>query len=605
MADFYKVLRKTVEALPVATGQARRSVYDRARMALGGQLDAMNPPLPPSEVSRQRLGLEDSIRAVEEDYVAGKIITNSERENAQRIAKLDEEEAAFRAQRSSRQVQEEVENVRRSAPVDDNVAFDVPPGASPQPRRREPEARQEPRQNPRPEPRQDPRPEPRSNPRPEPQVGRAPEPAQEHAPRGVQDPSMAAFDAAVESARSLGEPPLRSAPASGRREPEVAPAARERDAGLSRRRGRDEYYDAPSVDDPYMDEPAPEQESYYDDEPRFSAEPAIDDEPFMAAANDTRGDARGGRSRGRGADEYYDDRQAPYEPIRKKRRIWPWLLLLIILGGLGAGGYWAFQNQEKLLTFAEEWLDYGDGDVNPLQPAIGDGSSADGPRRVNANGGPDGEAQPATDAPKNDGRIIDDSGQMNPDVERGDNGAAVGEGVLPQSAILYEEGPTAEESRAVRGGTSWRVQEQDDGLPIIIGRVEVPARRLSIDLTIRKNEDASLSASHLVEMSFAAPPQAVGGGIEDVPALLLKTSEEAQGELMASVSVKVSDTLFWVALSSAPEDVAKNLELLGSRTWFDVPVRYKNGRRAIITLEKGREGDLVFAQALEAWNRGN
>ncbi|MEP4803960.1 MAG: hypothetical protein ABJZ69_06090, partial [Hyphomicrobiales bacterium] len=382
-------------------------------------------------------------------------------------------------------------------------------------------------------------------------------------------------------------------------------AAAAQSTGLSRRRGRDEYYDAPAVDDPYMDETPAEQDDYYDDEPRLSAGPSFDEEPAMAAANDAHG-GRGARSsRGRGGDDYYDDRQANYEPIRKKRRIWPWLLLLILLGGLGGGGYWAFQNKEDLMAMAEKWLDYGDGDVNPLKPAIGDGSAGEGPRRVNANGGPDGEARPSTEAPKNDGRIIDDSGQMNPDVERGDTAAAVGEGVLPQAAILYEEGPTAEESRAVRGGTSWRIQEQDGGLPVIIGRVEVPARRLSVDLTIRKNEDASLSASHLVEMSFAAPPQAVGGGIEDVPALLLKSSEEAQGELMASVSVKVSDTLFWIALSAASEDVAKNLELLGSRTWFDLPVRYKNGRRAIITLEKGREGDVVFSQALEAWNRAN
>lgn len=553
MADFYKVLRKTIEALPVATGQARRSVYDRARTAISRQLDAMNPPLPPSEVSRQRLELEDSIRSVEEDYVSGKIITDSERENAARLAQLEEEEAQFRAQRSSRQVQDEAEEMRRTVPPEP-----APPPIPPQPQPRMPD------------------------------------------PALREEPSVAAFDAAVASARSLSEPnldepPLRAAPTQREpvrsRAPEPAPAApRNKREGLSRRRGREDYYDAPALDDPYMDDVADEQDDYYD-EPEL-----VSERPDPRAERDQRG-ARGGRGGGRGgADAYYDDRQ-PYPGERPRRRIWPWILMLLVLIALGAGGWWAFQNQEKVMSTFENWLDYGSSDVSPLQPAIGEGTAGDGPRRVNANDDPESS--------KNDGRIIDDSGQMNPDVEQGDDGSAVGEGVLPQRAILYEEGATAEDSRAVAGGTSWSLGD-DNGSPIIVGRVEIPQRRLFFDIIIRKNEDDSLaSASHLVEISYQAPPRFVGGGIEDIPALLLKGSEEAQGELLASAGVKVSDTLFWLALSATPENEVNNMKLLREGSWFDLPVRYKNDKRAIVTLEKGREGEVVFAQALEAWNRGN
>ncbi len=535
----------------MATGQARRSVYDRARTAISRQLDAMNPPLPPSEVSRQRLELEDSIRSVEEDYVSGKIITDSERENAARLAQLEEEEAQFRAQRSSRQVQDEAEDMRRTAPPEAAPA-PVPP--QPQPRRPEPAEREE--------------------------------------------PSVAAFDAAVASARSLNEPsldepPLRAAPTQREpvrsRAPDPEPAApRNKREGLSRRRGREDYYDAPALDDPYMDDAADEQDDYYD-EPEL-----VSDRPDPRAERDQRGGRGGGRGN---SDTYYDDRQ-PYPGERPRRRIWPWILILLILVALGGGGWWAFQNQEKVMTTFENWLDYGSSDVSPLQPAIGEGAAAgDGPRRINAN--EDAESS------KNDGRIIDDSGQMNPDVEQGDDGSAVGEGVLPQRAILYEEGATAEDSRAVAGGTSWSLGD-DNGSPIIIGRVEIPQRRLFFDIIIRKNEDDSLaSASHLVEISYQAPPRFVGGGIEDIPALLLKGSEEAQGELLASAGVKVSDTLFWLALSATPENEVNNLKLLREGSWFDLPVRYKNDKRAIVTLEKGREGEVVFAQALEAWSRGN
>ncbi|MEH6728460.1 MAG: hypothetical protein V7703_20120, partial [Hyphomicrobiales bacterium] len=417
---------------------------------------------------------------------------------------------------------------------------------------------------------------------------RQPEPA----PR--EEPSVAAFDAAVASARSLNEPRLdvpRVAEAPRPRSVDPTPAApRNKRDGLSRRRGREDYYDAPALDDPYLDDVAEDADDY-DDEPEL-----VPERPQRRAERDSRGAHRGGRTQD---DGYYDDRQ-PYPGEPRQRRIWPWILILLIVIALGAGGWWAFQNQEKVMTTFENWLDYGSSDVNPLQPAIGENGSGDGPRRINANDGVD-----TTESSKNDGRIIDDSGKMNPDVEQGDDGSAVGEGVLPQRAILYEEGATAEESKAVSGGTSWKLGD-DNGSPIIIGRVEIPQRRLSFDIIIRKNEDESLaSASHLVEISYAAPPRLVGGGIEDIPALLLKNSEEAQGELLASAGVKVSDTLFWLALSANPESEVNNMKLLREGSWFDLPVRYKNNKRAIVTLEKGREGELVFAQALEAWNRGN
>ncbi len=50
---------------------ARRSVYEKARNALIGQLKAIDPPLTTSEISRQRLELEEAIRRVERELGTG------------------------------------------------------------------------------------------------------------------------------------------------------------------------------------------------------------------------------------------------------------------------------------------------------------------------------------------------------------------------------------------------------------------------------------------------------------------------------------------------------------------------------------------------------
>src|SRR5437667_2196966 len=65
MADYYPLIARAVTGLDKSTGEARRAVYERARTALVGQLRNMTPPLSESEITRERLALEEAIRKVE------------------------------------------------------------------------------------------------------------------------------------------------------------------------------------------------------------------------------------------------------------------------------------------------------------------------------------------------------------------------------------------------------------------------------------------------------------------------------------------------------------------------------------------------------------
>ncbi len=71
MADYHAILKRAISALPAPTGEARRAVYEKARTALVNQLKSFDPPLPPSEITQQRLQLEDAIRKVESEAAKG------------------------------------------------------------------------------------------------------------------------------------------------------------------------------------------------------------------------------------------------------------------------------------------------------------------------------------------------------------------------------------------------------------------------------------------------------------------------------------------------------------------------------------------------------
>src|SRR3989442_14896756 len=65
MADYYPLISRAVGALEKNTGENRRVIYDRARAALLAQLRGVTPPLDESDITRERLALEESVRKVE------------------------------------------------------------------------------------------------------------------------------------------------------------------------------------------------------------------------------------------------------------------------------------------------------------------------------------------------------------------------------------------------------------------------------------------------------------------------------------------------------------------------------------------------------------
>jgi len=64
MTEYYPLIGKAVAGLEQNTGEVRRQLYERARTALVDQLRKMNPPLTESEITRERLALEEAIRKV-------------------------------------------------------------------------------------------------------------------------------------------------------------------------------------------------------------------------------------------------------------------------------------------------------------------------------------------------------------------------------------------------------------------------------------------------------------------------------------------------------------------------------------------------------------
>ena len=175
-----------------------------------------------------------------------------------------------------------------------------------------------------------------------------------------------------------------------------------------------------------------------------------------------------------------------------------------------------------------------------------------------------------------------------------------------QKAIFYEEKTGTEQGTADQGSIVWSVVQDSPGLdqpeePAIRGDLTIPDKGLSVRMTIKRNVDKSLPASHIIEMLFKTPADFAGGAIESVSRFSMKDTEQAPGNPLVGVPAAFGDGFFLIALTDEKTAIDTNLQLFDRQEWIDIPVAYRTGRRALLSFEKGLSGEKVFKDVMKAW----
>lgn len=179
---------------------------------------------------------------------------------------------------------------------------------------------------------------------------------------------------------------------------------------------------------------------------------------------------------------------------------------------------------------------------------------------------------------------------------------------VAQRAILYEEDPSDPQGKQTVGTVVWRLDQvaaspKQKPDTAIKADVELPDRKMKVAVTIMRNTDPSMPAtSHTMEIVFTVGPD-FGTTIANVPGVYAKSPDQPRGTPLAATSVKVQDGYFLIGLSNVDVDRARNIQVLKERTSLDIPIVYGNGKRAILSIEKGAPGERIFNEAFSAWGQ--
>src|SRR6202050_1653358 len=500
MTDYHPLIARAVEGLQKSTGEARRALYERARTALVTQLRSVDPPLSETEITKERLALEDAIRRVEgenarkartelrEPRVAAAPARRSEPTAPRPAAAATKTEAQRRAYLPP-SARERLLSARAASLTRDGIKGfrDV--------------------------------------------VGEA------HGHTATDGE----FDSEQDTRDSYGV----AAAFARIADPSDALSQRNFAQRLENLHSNEhlEQLDGRESGFEFEDDHPSAQSARYLPTPSFE----------------------------------HDAEQA--RPPRSYRGLAKLIVALVIFGGVAGLVTWQWSNLAGLYHRVTQI-----GNKPPIQSTV---------------------APPAAE-PKFAGRVPQEGASQAPAA--GAAPSAQPPPAVAQRVVLYEEDPNDPAGKRYAGSAIWRTETVSPGSGLapelaVRADIEIPERRMTVTWSLRRNTDQALPASHTIEVMFNLPADFAGGGIANVPGILMKQSEQARGTPLAGLAVKVTNGFFLIGLSAVETDVQHNLQLLKERPWFDLPIVYTNGGRAILAMKKGPPGDRAFAEAFAAWEK--
>jgi hypothetical protein len=577
MADYHSLLMRAVANLPNAgTPATRGALYERARKALLDQLRSLRPPLPESDIAREENALDAAIAEIEERYGSQEPAPPPASTPPTPPPPAGGKPGAAPAKAVPSPPSPQFAAVHRPAapaapgPV---ASSGRPPSQTGAPGQAGAASA--------------PVPGAAQRPAPPPQERGQPAGSPPQAPTPIAGRPAAAAPTAASPARSQLAAAMANQPSSGPRASRIAPS------GVAKS-GKDEGLPGVAALDPgravrpsRADDPeesgAPPVVAARRDEPVQSAEA-----PEVAAEFDRPGMASRPEA----------EVQRPVAPgveVAKPKRLL-WIAAAVVLGVVLAVAGAAILMRQKPQDLAIK------PPVEAQQPAPSE-PSAKIAERVQTNA--PAPAAPPTPAP------APQAGQSSPQgaapatpAPETPSAPAAPAPSAGRAAMLIASADNPQKPAVSLGSTVWSVIPPAPNQPATVGvkaEADIPDLKMHATMTLRKNTDPTLQATHTIDLKFSFAEGAPITGFKDVGLPQMRKEDSTAAEALTSVKVKISDTYFLIALAKGEADIARNLDLMQTRSWFDFPLLLNDDRIAKVVFQKSAEGQAMLEKAFDAW----
>lgn len=178
---------------------------------------------------------------------------------------------------------------------------------------------------------------------------------------------------------------------------------------------------------------------------------------------------------------------------------------------------------------------------------------------------------------------------------------------IAQRAALLIQTPNDADPNAIAtyvGTVTWQTDMKNEEpaqgpTSVIRAEIDIPDVKLKLTALFQKNEDAHFPASHTIEIHFKPSTDSALPPIKQIDTPQMRRDDTPAGDPLSGISMPIRDNNFLVGLTRNDILTKRNIDLILSRNWVDIPLLFTDGRIAKITFEKGASGDRLFSDVIQ------
>ena len=171
-----------------------------------------------------------------------------------------------------------------------------------------------------------------------------------------------------------------------------------------------------------------------------------------------------------------------------------------------------------------------------------------------------------------------------------------------RAALLLQASSNSESFSVEEGKVHWTELLTGKSLAdtSLQAMILIPSSNLNLKMTASRNNNILIPCSIHILLKFDFRSISSNNSVSDIRMMQTRKNDDDLGQNLSGNYKSIGHEDFEFCLTKGDVE-AKNIDMIKSSNWIDLPLMFQSGKRGKITFEKGMDGQRLWDIVLQRW----